>query len=129
MSKELTPLEWLRYYKKKLQTSGQTIRPNGFDIIEKELEENDELRTHNYELLKETEYYYNERNEYKRVLKIIREKRVDIRDLQECSSLEEYNDNISMNWNSTKEADYHNELLTQKEFDLLKKYFNYEETI
>ena len=40
MSKELTPLEWLNYYKKKLQVSGQTIRPNGFDIIETALKEN-----------------------------------------------------------------------------------------
>lgn len=39
MSKELTPLEWLNYYKNKLQVSGQTIRPNGFDIIENALKD------------------------------------------------------------------------------------------
>lgn len=38
-SKELTPLEWLNYYKNKLQSSGQTIRPNGFDIIETALKD------------------------------------------------------------------------------------------
>jgi len=34
MSKELSPLGWLNYYKNKLQSSSQTFRPNGFDIIE-----------------------------------------------------------------------------------------------
>lgn len=30
-------LEWLNYYKEKLQESHQTFRPNGFDMIEKSL--------------------------------------------------------------------------------------------
>lgn len=42
MSKELTPLEWLNYYKNKLQNSSQTFRPNGFDIIETALKEKEQ---------------------------------------------------------------------------------------
>lgn len=30
-------LEWLNYYKKKLQESNITFRPSGFEIIEKDL--------------------------------------------------------------------------------------------
>ena len=43
MSKELEALEWLNYYKNKLQNSGQTIRPNGFDIIETALKNYEKL--------------------------------------------------------------------------------------
>lgn len=53
-SKELTPLEWLNYYKKKLQASGQTIRPNGFDIMETALEDYEKSKkVKSYKKLKE----------------------------------------------------------------------------
>ena len=42
-NKELTPLEWLNYYKNKLQSSSQTFRPDGFDIIESALKRNNKI--------------------------------------------------------------------------------------
>ena len=51
-------LEWLRYYKEKLQESHQTFRPNGFDIIEKELKEGEKNKKA-LEIIKE-HWEYNE---------------------------------------------------------------------
>ena len=34
---ELTPREWLKHYKNKLDSSNETYRPNGFKIIGKQL--------------------------------------------------------------------------------------------
>ena len=58
-------------------------------------------------------------------LDIIKEKRVYVRYLQLCENLRQYNNFVEMNWSCRKEAEYeaeyHNEILTQEEFDLLKK--------
>ena len=43
MNKELSPLEWLNYYKDKLRNSSRTFRPNGFNIIETTLKNYEEL--------------------------------------------------------------------------------------
>lgn len=70
MSKELTPLEWFYYYKNKLQHSGTTIRPNGFDIVETALKD------------------------YENILKaliIIEKKRVSIEWLMNVENVETYN--------------------------------------
>ena len=39
MNKEMTPLEWLNYYKKIIKKSNITFRPNGFEMIEAALKE------------------------------------------------------------------------------------------
>ena len=33
----MTSIEWLKHYENKIRESHQTFRPNGFEIIEKEL--------------------------------------------------------------------------------------------
>ena len=43
------------------------------NVLDDELEENSELKTRNYELLKESELWYNQRNKYKQALKLIKE--------------------------------------------------------
>lgn len=64
------------------------------------------------------------KNKQDEILRIIKEKGVDVRYLQECENLKQYNGTVVLNWNDEKEAEYHNELLTQEEFDLLKKQFS-----
>ena len=52
-----------------------------------------------------------ERDNYKKVLNIIKEKNVDIYELQECKNVEQYN----------KKCDYWGIQLIEEEFDLLKE--------
>ena len=75
MSKQLTPLEAFNNIRQTLISEGYSYNDDLEDllIIETALKENSELRTSNYELLKESEHFYNERNEYKRALEIIKE--------------------------------------------------------
>lgn len=125
MTKQLTPLEWLNYYKKKLQISGQTIRPNGFGVIEKTLKDNEWL---NKELVK-FEMAFTEENEeklkLKEILGIIKEKEIDIWLLKVCDY-----DNycrirtkcLETNVESMVDCDKPAiPLPTQEEFDLLKE--------
>ena len=53
-----------------------------------------------------------ENAEYKKVLKIIKEKRANINWIEKCKTLDEYNDTLN-HWEFA---------LTQKEFDTLKRY-------
>lgn len=46
MEKELTSIQWLNYYKEKLKHSNKTIRPNGFEIIAKELQVLEAIKKH-----------------------------------------------------------------------------------
>ena len=46
MEKELTSIQWLNYYKEKLKDSNKTIRPNGFEIITKELQVLEAIKRH-----------------------------------------------------------------------------------
>jgi len=60
------------------------------------------------------------------ILEIIKKKRVDIRLLSECKILKEYNDVIAQNYVSDEEAEWHNELLTETEFNLIKEWLENE---
>ena len=114
MSKELTPLEWLNYYKKKLQVSGQTIRPNGFDIIETALKEKENIEKTINELFSENGKVITtiEIKKKLKALKIIKEKSVDVNWLLQC-------------FTHTKELENYNQdrrhKITEKEYDLLKE--------
>lgn len=54
-------------------------------------------------------------------LDIIKTKRVDVHYLQECKDLKQYNKSVEMNYSCRKEAEYHNEILTTQEYDLLRE--------
>ena len=56
-----------------------------------------------------------------KALEIIKKKRVNVHYLQECENLKQYNNYVEMNWVSREEAEYHNEILTQEEYDLFKE--------
>ena len=83
MSKELEALENLYH------NVGNSTE--NYLIIETALKENTELRTRNYELLKESEHFYNERNKYKQALEIIKRKGIDINALIRANNCAEYN--------------------------------------
>lgn len=109
MSKELTPLEWLNYYKKKLQVSGQTFRSNGFELIETALKDYENLQ------LKHRSMQDAVLDDFKKLkaLEIIKEKSVDVFQLQiaiKLTNLNEYNER------HTKCLQ-----LTQEEYDLLRE--------
>lgn len=75
MSKELQALNDLRnsgLVKDDVVCFTKKALERRLDIIETELKENNELKTRNYELLKESEHFYNERNKYKQTLEIIK---------------------------------------------------------
>ena len=57
-------------------------------------------------------YYESLIREHQQILKIIKEKNVDIYELQECENVEQYN----------KKCDYWGVQLTKEEFDLLKRW-------
>ena len=79
MNKKLTPLKAFKNLREQNDFLKERNIPKEYryddelDVIETTLEENRELRTRNYELLKESEHFYNERNKYKRALEMFKE--------------------------------------------------------
>jgi len=130
MSKELTSLEWLNYYKNKLQSSSQTFRPNGFDIIETALKNYNQLQVDYDELNdihnKLVKHKNKERDDVVKKLKaleIIKEKGVNVYNLTcICFKYNETYEQYVIDFNYG-DSFYHlgKELLTQEEFDLLKE--------
>lgn len=92
------------------------------NILDDELEENSELKTRNYELLKESELWYNQRNKYKQALKLIKEKEViDIEILKESKNFKDYNITLCLRYRNVGRCLIPPQLKTQEEYNLLKE--------
>lgn len=126
MNKELTPLQALDEIR--LVHKDDNGLQRRADIIENAFRENSELRTRNYELLEESELFYNERNKYKKALKIIKEKMVNVGAFMKCCLSLSYEEYIKQwgNWHKHIFKNISGEVLTQEEYNLLKEVFDYE---
>lgn len=112
----MTPLDWFNYYKKKLKASHQTIRPNGFDIVETALKDYETLvEVHSITInsMKPAEQAI-------KSLEIIKKKGVDVFYFMNCKTLEDYNDDLLASYGYEK-SDAEERMLNQEEFNLLKK--------
>lgn len=117
--------EMYEYFVKKyrdLEPKLMICEKEDFDNVETTLRESSELRTRNYELLKESEQFYNERNKYKKAVKIIKEKGLhylEVSLIQSCSSYKDYYVEMKITINTRPMID--SKIKTEEEYELLKE--------
>ena len=114
MNKELTPLEWLNYYKRIIRQSHETFRPNGFDAIENALKDYENTLVR----LDDTQALLWEKQKKVDAWDIIVNKDVEIGLMKSILHADKSLHTASY-YNSHFTATYRH--LTQEEFDLLKE--------
>lgn len=126
MNKELTELEWLRYYERIVRESNQTFRPNGFGIIETTLKNHnqlqidyDEMDRINDELNLSNHQLSDENIKLKKALEIIKNKL-----LAGCFTDQDSYSNYAMAMLMSGNEELKKNMMTEQEYNLLKEILN-----
>lgn len=122
MSKEMTPKDALEYVLSFLSDIKKEWLFKEIEIINQALDRLEVLENKNASLKIKVRAWEIQGKKYKKVIKILKDKKVDLVILLSSNDFKEYNANITIRINGVTYLKGNNYTLTQQEYELIKEF-------